>query len=91
MPPLNTWEAPERSVSRLAMRPPVQLSAVPKVSPFSFKSSSTTNSREGTSTPYTRGPKCSLSLSTVGRSRAWASSWVAALAVTRSSHSPSLA
>ena len=79
------------SVRRLAIRPPVMLSAQPRVRPFSRSRSSTTSSREETSTPYTRVPKRAFSSSTLGRSRAWACSMVGALAVTRSSHSPSLA
>ncbi len=51
MPPLNIWEEPGRSVKRLATRPPVQLSAVPRVRPFSFSPAKTTSSREDTSTP----------------------------------------
>ena len=49
MPPLNTWEAPGTSVIRLAIRPPVQLSAQPSVNRLTFRPSSTTYSREGTS------------------------------------------
>ena len=47
---MKTALAPGMSVMRLAMRPPVQLSAAAKVIPFSFSSRRHTASRLGSST-----------------------------------------
>ena len=44
-------DAPGRSVMRLAMSPPVQLSAAERVSPRSSSAAETTCSRLSTSTP----------------------------------------
>ena len=73
------------------MRPPVQLSAAERVSPFCRSRVMTTSSREDTSTPYKQFPSRERTSQNSGAMRSWQSWGLSPLAVSRSITSPGLA